>query len=95
MVQDPWRRDESPGETGEAPLTGEVIDSESRTEIPEWETTYPFRDREGVGGWLFGPRSFRGGQVQVYGCAPGCIILSCVVSLVLSILLTLLLNWIF
>ena len=54
-----------------------------------------FGDQEGVGGWLFGPRSFRGGRVQVYGCSPGCIIMSCIVSLIASILLTLLLNWIF
>jgi len=92
MEHDPWRRDESPDEPA---LTGEVIDADSRTEDSDWEAAYPFRNREGVGGWLFGPRSFRGGRVQVYGCSPGCIILSCLVSLVVSILLTLLLNWIF
>ena len=95
MEQDPWRRDEPPGDAGEPPLTGEVIDAGSRMETPGWESGYPFRDREGVGGWLVGPRSCRGGRVQVYGCSPGCIILSCIVSLVASILLTLLLNWIF
>ena len=95
MEQDPWRRDEPPGDAGEPPLTGEVIDAGSRMETPGWESGYPFRNREGVGGWLFGPRSFRGGRVQVYGCSPGCIILSCIVSLVASILLTLLLNGIF
>ena len=98
MEQDPWRRNEipgKPGETSESPLTGEVIDAVSRMEAPGWESEYPFRDREGVGGWLFGPRSLGGGRVQVYGCSPGCIILSCIVSLVASILLTLLLNWIF
>jgi hypothetical protein len=95
MEQDPWRRDESPEEAGEPPLTGEVIDAGSRVESPGWDARGPFGDQEGVGGWLFGPRSFGGGRVQVYGCSPGCIILSCLVSLVASILLTLLLNWIF
>ena len=97
MDSGPLRPDQSPGEHGQPrqpPLTGDVIDSGSRMEIPEWERSAPFGDREGIGGWLFGPRSFRGGRVQVYGCSPGCIILSCVVSLVVSVLLTLLLNWI-
>jgi len=39
-------------------------------------------------GGLFGPTELRGGRVQVYGCSPGCL----VVSLVLSPVLTLLLN---
>jgi len=98
MEDDGWHRNESapePGEVREPPLTGEVIDAGSRMEVPEWEARNPFGDREGAGGWLFGPRSFRGGKVQVYGCSPGCIILSCIVSLIASILLTLLLNWIF
>jgi len=99
MEDDGWRRDESEpdetGETREPPLTGEVIDAGSRIETPGWEAEYPFRDQEGVGGWLFGPRTFREGRVQVYGCSPGCIIMSCIVSLIASILLTLLLNWIF
>lgn len=40
------------------------------------------------GSSLFAPKSFAGGRVQVFGCAPGFLI----VSLVLSLLLTLLLN---
>jgi hypothetical protein len=44
---------------------------------------------------LFGPRSFGGGRVQVWGCSPGCLIVSLVVSVVLSVVLTLLLNAIF
>ena len=40
------------------------------------------------GGGLFGPATFRGGNVRVYGCAPGCLL----VSLALSIFLTILLN---
>ena len=42
----------------------------------------------GRGGGLFGPTRLRGRRVQVYGCAPGCLL----VSLVLSIFLTILLN---
>jgi hypothetical protein len=36
---------------------------------------------------MFGPRSYKGGRVQVWGCSPGCLILSIVVSVVLTILL--------
>jgi hypothetical protein len=44
---------------------------------------------------LFGPREFSGGRVRVYGCSPGCLLLSLLISVVASILLTLLLNAIF
>jgi hypothetical protein len=37
---------------------------------------------------LFSPKEPREGQVKVYGCSPGCL----VVSLVLSLFLTLVLN---
>jgi hypothetical protein len=37
---------------------------------------------------LFRPRSYRGGQIKVYGCSPGCLL----VSLLLSVFLTLVLN---
>ena len=37
---------------------------------------------------LFGGRRYRGGSVRVYGCSPGCL----VVSLIASILLTILVN---
>lgn len=37
---------------------------------------------------FFGPRSYRGGRVQVWGCSPGCLL----VSLFLSIFLTVILN---
>lgn len=43
--------------------------------------------------WLFGPREIGGGRVQVYGCSPGCLLLSLLVSIVLTILLNLILNW--
>jgi hypothetical protein len=37
---------------------------------------------------MFRPREFRGGRVKVYGCSPGCLL----VSLALSIFLTLAVN---
>ncbi|MDQ3524050.1 MAG: hypothetical protein M3451_03230 [Chloroflexota bacterium] len=42
---------------------------------------------------LFGLREFRDGRVQVYGCSPGCLLLSILASIVLTILLNLILNW--
>jgi hypothetical protein len=77
------------------PLAGEIIESRPDDQYSGWQAGGPFREPEGVGGWLFGPRSFGGGRVQVYGCSPGCIVLSLIVSLVLSILLTVLVNKIF
>jgi hypothetical protein len=41
---------------------------------------------------LFGPKTYRGGRVQVWGCSPGCLLLSILVSVVLTIALNLLLN---
>ena len=43
-------------------------------------------DIRGVG--LFSPREYKGGRVKVYGCSPGCL----VVSIALSLFLTLALN---
>lgn len=37
---------------------------------------------------MFEPREYRGGRVKVYGCSPGCLL----VSLALSLLLTLAVN---
>jgi hypothetical protein len=37
---------------------------------------------------VFEPREFKGGRVKVYGCSPGCLL----VSIVLSVLLTLAVN---
>lgn len=34
------------------------------------------------------PREFAGGRVRVYGCSPGCLVLSLAVSLILSLLLS-------
>jgi hypothetical protein len=39
-----------------------------------------------------GPRTYRGGRVRLYGCSPGCLLLSLVVSLGLTILLNLLIR---
>ena len=44
-----------------------------------------------VSGDPFGPRTFAGGRVRVYGCSPGCLL----TSLLVSLFLTLLLNVIF
>jgi hypothetical protein len=37
---------------------------------------------------LFSPREYRGGRVKVYGCSPGCLL----VSLAVSVLVTLAVN---
>jgi hypothetical protein len=37
---------------------------------------------------MFRPRQYRGGRVQVYGCSPGCLL----VSIALSVFLTVVLN---
>ena len=37
---------------------------------------------------MFEPKEFKGGRVRIYGCSPGCLL----VSIALSILLTLLVN---
>jgi hypothetical protein len=39
---------------------------------------------------MFGPKTCRGGRVRVYGCSPGCLVVSLLVSLGLTILLNLL-----
>lgn len=44
--------------------------------------------------WLFGPWDVGGGRVQIWGCSPGCLLLSLLVSIVLTILLNLLIRWI-
>ena len=77
------------------PLAGEIIEPGSGGEYSGWQAGGPFREPQGIGGWLFGPRSIAGGRVQLYGCSPGCIVLSLIVSLVLSILLSILINKVF
>ena len=44
------------------------------------------RGHPGVG--LFSPREYKGGRVKVYGCSPGCLL----VSIALSLFLTLVVN---
>lgn len=44
---------------------------------------------------LFGPIELGDGRVQLWGCSPGCLLLSLLVSIVLTILLNLLLRWVF
>lgn len=41
---------------------------------------------------LFSPRTYRGGQVKVYGCSPGCLLVSLVVSVFLTLVLNLLIR---
>lgn len=41
---------------------------------------------------LFGPTSFREGRVQVYGCSPGCLVVSLLVSIMLTLLINAVLN---
>lgn len=41
---------------------------------------------------MFSPREYRGGRVKVYGCSPGCLVLSLLVSVVLTILVNLLIR---
>lgn len=36
---------------------------------------------------MFKPREYRGGRVKVYGCSPGCLVVSLAVSLVLTLAL--------
>ena len=68
----------------EAPLIPEVIDRRASQEDPEWAPGTRLGD-EGSG--PFAPHSFGGGRVRVYGCSPGCLLISVIVSLVLTLLL--------
>jgi hypothetical protein len=34
---------------------------------------------------LFSPREYKGGRVKVYGCSPGCLLVSLAVSLLLTL----------
>jgi hypothetical protein len=40
----------------------------------------------------FGPMATRGGRVRVYGCSPGCLLLSLAVSVLLTILVNVLIR---
>ena len=41
---------------------------------------------------LFGPRSYRDGQVKVFGCSPGCLLVSVAVSVALTIFVNVLIR---
>jgi hypothetical protein len=80
------------GGSPSAPLTPDIIGAEPDVSGSESEERYsgrpggmPFGGARGGG--LFGPRSFGGGRVQVFGCSPGCLIISLIVSVILTLLL--------
>jgi hypothetical protein len=41
---------------------------------------------------MFSGRTFGGGRVRVYGCSPGCLLMSLLASIVLTIVLNLLIR---
>jgi hypothetical protein len=45
--------------------------------------------------FLFGPIELGDGRVQLWGCSPGCLLLSLLASIVLTVLLNLLIRWVF
>src|SRR3954451_17122887 len=47
----------------------------------------PAFGRTGLGGPMFGRRSYGDGRIQVWGCSPGCLVASLIASLVLTLLL--------
>lgn len=75
-----------------APLTPEIVDPAPGDDDPRNVVGGPAFGGDpsfggGGGGDPFGPRSFAGGRVRVYGCSPGCLAASLVVSLILTLLL--------
>jgi hypothetical protein len=84
----PPERDDLPT----TPLSGEIVELGPSRDGSGWGPGPRFDDSDGIRGTLFGPRSVAGGRVQIYGCSPGCIVMSLAISLILSIVLTLLLN---
>lgn len=95
MDQDPPGSDPGPESTGprsprSAPLVPEIVEHGPSDDSPGWESGPPYGERGRSA--LFGPQAFGGGRVRVYGCSPGCLLISVAVSIIVSILLTLLLN---
>ena len=43
-------------------------------------------------GGPFGGRSYGGGRVRVYGCSPGCLLVSLAVSVILTVLVNVLIR---
>jgi hypothetical protein len=41
---------------------------------------------------LFGRREYGGGRVRVYGCSPGCLVISLLLSLFLTLVINLLIR---
>jgi hypothetical protein len=66
---------------GAPPLEPELVE-----EPPQWDARQPSGGFP-FGGSAFGPRTFAGGRVKVYGCSPGCLLVSILVSLMLTLLL--------
>lgn len=75
------RPQKSQDEPRQAPLTPEVVEPGTSDDAGGWGTGAP------LGGGPFAPRTFGGGRVRVYGCSPGCLLISVVVSLILTLLL--------
>jgi hypothetical protein len=78
------RQQEPQDEARQEPLTPEVIDRRTADEGQGWGAGAPLG---GEGGGPFAPHTFGGGRVRVYGCSPGCLIVSVIVSLILTLLL--------
>ncbi len=81
------RTDTGPRETGdsrEAPLIPEVVDRRSSQEDTDWGDASPIGSQQRG---PYAPYAFGGGRVRVYGCSPGCLLISVIVSLVLTLLL--------
>ena len=52
------------------------------------------REQQSIQRW-FGPREFKEGRVQVFGCSPGCLLISILGSVILTVLANLFLWAIF
>jgi len=94
--QEPFGSTEPPGRQAPPdPLVPDIVERRSTGHGAYQENGSQYDDRDGVGTRLFGPRSFAGGRVQVYGCSPGCLVVSLIVSVLASVVLTLLFNALF
>ena len=72
-----------PREAQEESLTPENAGSAPGDPSMGWEMA----GQGGGGGGLFAPRTFGGDRVRLYGCSPGCLLVSVLVSLILTLLL--------
>jgi hypothetical protein len=43
------------------------------------------KSTSGIKGRVFEPKEFKDGRVKVYGCSPGCLLVSLAVSIVLTL----------